>query len=389
MKSVLYVGVGVPWRGGAGYLVRQNMFLQALAEVADVTLALFDCDAGVERPAFAAGILPLERPFELPTNRLKNLRDDLFSPLPRMHRGDCCDKPISQISGLKVDKFDAVFGYRIDFSRFAGVLNHPRLILDVDDPEHLRQADKVKAFDGGKIDWRSRWDLEKLRRYELNAVKRAKAAFVCQPVDATAFYPHPVFIVPNCVEVPEINYTKSEIQTLVFVGNMSGGEGSPNGDAAKNFVEKVWPLIRSRCPSCKCLLVGGIEDGLRGEFSRVAGVEVLGFVEDLKAIYACRPVCIAPVRYGTGTRIKILEAMAYGCPVVSTSKGCEGIEITENKEIIVADLEADFADACVSLLGDFSRQERLGNAGKDLILRSYSRRHQHEKLVNLISKIMS
>lgn len=388
MKSVLYVGVGVPWRGGAGYLVRQYMFLQALAEVADVTLALFDCDGVVERPAFAAGILPLKRPFERPTNRLKNLWNDLFSPLPRMHRGDCCDKPISQIYELKLDKFDAVFGYRIDFARFAGVLNHPRLILDVDDPEHLRQADKVRAFDGGKIDWRSRWDLEKLRAYEINAVKKAKAAFVCQEIDAKAFFPQKVFVVPNCVEVPDVKNAESEIPTLLFVGNMSGGVGSPNGDAAKWFVEKIWPLIRESM-ACKCVFVGGIDEDLRGQFSNTPGIEVLGFVEDLKPIYASASVCIAPVRYGTGTRIKILEAMAHGCAVVSTSKGCEGLEITPNEDIFVADSPPDFAKACVSLLQDKAKRKAVGKAGRELILQNYSRGHQHDKLVKLLSEILS
>lgn len=395
MKSVLYVGVGVPWRGGAGYLVRQNMFLQALAEVADVTLALFDCDGVVECPALAAGILPLERPFSQPKSRLQNLILDLVSNVPRMHRVDDYEPAISQVEALKLEKFDAVFGYRIDFARMAGVLHHPRLILDVDDPEHLRQADKVRAFDGGKIDWRSLWDLEKLRRYEINAVKKAKAAFVCQEIDAKAFFPQKVFVVPNCVEFPEVKSSESEIPTLLFVGNMSGGVGSPNGDAAKWFVEKIWPMIRASM-ACKCVFVGGIDEDLRRQFSNTdaggkpapQGLEVLGFVEDLKPIYASASVCIAPVRYGTGTRIKILEAMAHGCAVVSTSKGCEGLEITPNEDIFVADSEADFAHACVSLLQDEAKRKAMGKAGRELILRCYSRSHQHDKLVKLLSEIL-
>jgi glycosyltransferase involved in cell wall biosynthesis len=137
------------------------------------------------------------------------------------------------------------------------------------------------------------------------------------------------------------------------------------------------------------VFVGGIDEDLRRQFSSTEGLEVLGFVEDLKSIYASVPVCIAPVRYGTGTRIKILEAMAYGCPVVSTSKGCEGLEITPNEDIFVADSPADFAQACVSLLQDEAKREAMGKAGRELILQNYSRSHQHDKLVKLLSEILS
>lgn len=389
MKSVLYIGVGMPWQGGAGYLVRQYMFLRALAECAQLHLALFDFDANATCPSFVDSITPLDSPKKSKQSRVRVALDDLFSPLPRMYRGGILESIRTQVRSLNLAQFDAVFSYRIDFAHFAGVERYPRLILDVDDPEHLRQADGLRALSGGNIDWRTRFDLHKLRLFELDVVKGTKAAFVCQQRDADAFESPRPTVVPNCVDVPEQVYRcESSTPNLLFVGNMTGGEQSPNGDSVRWFLTSIWPTIRQHIPECQCQLVGQMNESLHRFVQEIPNVKALGFVDVIAEAYASAWLSVAPIRYGTGTRIKILEALAHACPVVSTPKGCEGIEVVDGSNILVEKSEVAFAKACVDLLKDSNKRHRLGQAGRQLLLERYNYYQQHNMLVELLNRIL-
>jgi len=390
MKSVLYIGVGVPWQGGAGYLIRQNMFLQALAECVQLHMALFDFDADAPPPPFAGKITPLNRPTSFKQSRVKVAFDDLFSPLPRLHRGYSRDRIREQVWSLEPNRFDAVFSYRIDLARYTSLERHPQLILDIDDPEHLRLADSLLlSLSDRNADWRTRLDLYKLRLYELDIVKGARAAFVCQERDAKAFNPPRPFVVPNTVDVPEQVYRcESSIPTLLFVGNMTGDLNSANSDAAIWFLSRIWPIVQQHVPECQCRLVGQMRASLHCFVQKSPDVESLGFVDAIAEAYAGAWLSVAPIRYGTGTRIKILEAMAHACPVVSTPKGCEGIEAVNESSILIGASEAEFAEACVNLLKDSNKRQRIGQAGRQLVVDRYNRHRQQDVLVDLLNRIL-
>src|SRR5579862_7358852 len=147
MKSVLYIGAGAPWVGGAGYLVHQRMFLCALAEVAEFHLAMFDlpADAAASKPDFVRSLVGLPKATRKAENGIVRLAADLLCPFPRMFRGSRCADARAIVADLHPENFDAVFSFRIDFGYFAGVLDHPRLLLDIDDPEHLRWRRQLAA----------------------------------------------------------------------------------------------------------------------------------------------------------------------------------------------------------------------------------------------------
>jgi polysaccharide biosynthesis protein PslH len=226
MPRVLYIGSGAPWSGGAGFLVRQNLFLRALAEVAELHLGLFDCAAG-ERPPFSCELTRLPSPMRMHPGRIKRFIDDCLVNVPRMFRGYDLQPARAAASSLHPEQFDAVFAYRIDFAYFAGVLNHPRLILDIDDPEHVRWQRRVLVTTGGAGDWRTRWDLKKLRQFEQTAAAGAKISFVCQENDAKGWQLAPV-VVPNCIDLVANPQRRDAGPRLIFVGNTAGGEQSPN-----------------------------------------------------------------------------------------------------------------------------------------------------------------
>src|SRR5258706_3550142 len=118
-----------------------------------------------------------------------------------MIRGYALSASRPGVAALTPAAFDAIFAFRVDFAHFAGVLDHPRLILDIDDAEHIRWQRRIRATTGHDGDWRTQRDLSKLREFELAAVARAKLAFVCQENDQNGWTTSPQ-IVPNAIDVP-------------------------------------------------------------------------------------------------------------------------------------------------------------------------------------------
>jgi polysaccharide biosynthesis protein PslH len=386
MSRILYIGIGTPWTAAAGYLLRQRMFLYALAELGDLEVALIGhCEDAKPDPA-GWRVHSLVAPPRRVHGRLPLLVHDLFSRLPRWIWRRDGTAVREQVRALRPQDYDAVFTYRIDAAALAGVLGHPRLLLDVDDPEHLRQA-RALALQKSKADWRTARDLQKLRAFELGAVAAAAAAFFCHSADAAAFPRGNLFVVPNCVDVPAVPPVRQpRAGRLVFVGDFSGGTASPNRDALNWFVREIWPLILHERPDSELHLAGRGSSQLPVNGSvNVCG---RGFVDDLSELYSSASVCIAPIRFGTGTRIKILEAMAHGCPVVSTNAGAAGLNLENRRNILLAAGEREFAGCCLQLLQNPGEQRRLGEAGYEVVRDEYDRAAQHPGLVIRLREIM-
>ncbi len=388
---VLYVGAGAPWRGGAGYLVRQAMLLDALASLKiDLHLAMFDVqDPG--SPPYGTSMTILPNTSRIVEGRVQSLIRDFTCPQPMMIRLLDCDAPRKAMAQLNPASFDAIVAYRCDFAHIAGVIGHRRLILDIDDPEHMRRAEAAKWTDDGNARWQRALDLRRLRRFELQCAKRASACFVCQQRDAIPFSDVGIkpIIVPNCVDVPAVCPTRNaDSPTVVFVGNMQGGETSPNVDGMRWLTRDVWPHIHSQMPDAQCVIAGPIRSQWRDELSGMPGVRVLGFVDDLSSLFRSAALSVAPIRYGTGTRIKILEAMANACPVVSTTKGCEGLEMKHQRELMIRDEPDDFAEACVRILRDDELGKKLGRAGWEAVSGRYNRSTRKPWLAGVLAGLL-
>ncbi|HZK81264.1 MAG TPA: glycosyltransferase [Humisphaera sp.] len=387
LKSVLYIGAGAPWVGGAGYLVRQRMFLRALAEIADLTLAMFDLpeNGGLPRPQYAKKLTPLPKLTRADRGGAFRLLADWVSPTPRSFVNYRADGARRIVAGLKPAKFDAVFAFRIDFAHFAGVLGHPRLLLDIDDPEHVRGRRQLAATQAGG-DWRTRRDLDKLERFEKRAARGAVASFVCQENDRDIFDPKPI-VIPNCVDVPPACPPRRATEPrIIFIGNFAGV--SPNTDALGWFLDEIWPLIRAAVPACEFHVIGKVTGDLERRVLATQGAVAVGFVENLGLAMSEASLSVAPIRYGTGTRVKIIESFALGCPVVSTTLGCEGIDAKPDERILIGDTPAAFADYCVRLLGDPGAQTRIAAAAFELAASQYSEEKRRHELVEILSSLI-
>lgn len=130
------------------------------------------------------------------------------------------------------------------------------------------------------------------------------------------------------------------------------------------------PLIRRELPGATFRVVGR-HDGALADLAVTNGVEVVGEVDDLDEVFDSTTAVVVPLRAGSGTRVKVLEAFARRLPVVSTSLGCEGLGVRDGVELLVGDTPEQFAAACVSLVRDPSLAASLADDGYRLWERSY------------------
>ena len=171
-----------------------------------------------------------------------------------------------------------------------------------------------------------------------------------------------VRIVPNGVELCDDSADDApQDGALAFVGSM---DWMPNQDAVRWMTSEVMPLIRRRHPQVTLTIVGRNPPAWMRKMSG-NGIRVTGTVEDVRPYIKRSAVCIVPLRIGGGTRLKILEAMAAGRPVVSTSVGAEGLDLRPGREIVIADSPREFADQVVGLLAHEERRRQLAQAGKE------------------------
>ena len=156
---------------------------------------------------------------------------------------------------------------------------------------------------------------------------------------------------------------------LVFSGSM---DWHPNEDAVCYFVDKIFPRIRAEAPAASFTIVGRNPSARVRELAAQPGVIVTGTIDDVRPSIGEASVYVVPLRAGSGTRIKIFEALAMGKAVVSTTVGAEGLALESGRHFLAADTPHDFATAVIRLLRDPSRRQALGDEGRALVEANYS-----------------
>ena len=155
---------------------------------------------------------------------------------------------------------------------------------------------------------------------------------------------------------------------MVYFGLLST---VPNVDGVAHFIHDIWPRIAEADPKARCKIIGGRPPP---SLLALAGprVELTGFVTDLRPHLAAAAVVVVPLRLGGGTRLKIVEAMAMGKAIVSTTLGAEGIEAVPGRDILIEDQPAAFADAVNRLLAEPGLAARIGQSARQLAVERYS-----------------
>ena len=193
--------------------------------------------------------------------------------------------------------------------------------------------------------------------------------------------PHtPAANVPNGVDTEFFAPVPAppEPDSLVFTGLLSY---RPNIDAVQHLVNDIFPLVRRARPACTLTIVGGGGDDL----THLAGpgIRFTGYVPDLRPEIARAAVAVVPIRMGSGTRLKVVEALAMAKPMVSTTIGCEGIDVRDEEHLLIGDSPAVFAAQVLRLLDDPDAARRMGERGAALARSEYSWRGAADVLESL------
>lgn len=255
----------------------------------------------------------------------------------------------------------------------------PTTVFDMDDIEHVVHERRMGLPQSTRERWLSRAELPALARLERQAVRQAWKTLVCARDDARLladFCGVPgerVAVVPNGLPLPAQGSQQAagaRPPILLMVGIYSY---EPNGEGARHFIEHTWPLVRQARPDAQAWFVGASPESI-GEASRMPdGVKLLGFVDDIEAVYAQAGVVICPILTGGGTRVKLVEAALRGKPIVSTTLGAEGLGFTDGQEALLRDSPAAMAQACVDLLAAPQKAEQLGEAARAFAQQHYDR----------------
>lgn len=180
-------------------------------------------------------------------------------------------------------------------------------------------------------------------------------------------------VVANGVDLEFFSKTHKTLPkepTVLFVGTF---KWLPNIEAVDEIVQKIWPLVKKELPTAKLKIVGYSPTAkIRGYGETDPSIQVMGAVDDIRDAFKTSHMLLAPIRSGKGTRYKVLESMITGTPVVATTLAVEGLDLQNQREVMIADTAEGLAQATIKLLRDKALQKQLGAAGQKVVRQGYS-----------------
>lgn len=370
---VLFLSTWWPWPPNNGSKIRANYLLQALAKTHRVTLVGFNPDSttGSETLENVTTHSVQADPFryvQLP-QVVKYL-----SPVPLVFwRIREMGSTIRRLQNQ--NHYDAVVAVQAPVARYALLFSGVPGIVDVDTSLSYQLRERYQEQKTYLGCWRTWISWYKAYHYERVLFRKFQTCALVSPLEVPSVQAmtgnrSEVTVLPNGVDCTHHRFDLAEVQpnTLIYNGALTY---SANYDAMHYFLAEIYPLIKHALPDVTMRITGstkGVDiNGLRLDSS----VHLTGYVDDIRLPVVQSAVCVVPLRQGGGTRLKILEAMALGTPVVSTTKGAEGLEVIDNEHLLLADTPEAFADAVLRVLSDSSLRERLRYNARILVEQRY------------------
>ncbi len=354
-KRVAVVSPYFPWPLAHGGAVRIYHLLREAAREFDVYLFAFS-EGGAEEygplPEFLTRIVLVGKP------RYREPRwASLAPPEVCEYRSPAMRRALRELCGKW-----GIELVQVEYTHMAGYSGH---VLVAHDLTHdlYRQ---IHEREGSLSSW---WNLWRWRRFELRAARRFARVVVMSEEDAARLPGARVAVLPNGVDLERFTpEPETPGQRVLFVGSF---RHFPNAAAYRLLVEEIWPRVRARLPGAQLTVVGGPDPELywREHTGQPAppvpdGVVLLGFVRDVRPLYAECNLVVVPTPVSAGTNLKVLEAMAMERAVVSTSCGCAGLGLEHGVSVWIADEPGAFAEGVVRLLEDEELRRRLAAAAR-------------------------
>lgn len=367
----------MPWPPDTGGKLRIYHLLAGLAQCHQVDL--FSVHYGAPAPVGEVAChctQVIQVPLAVRYARRQQLRD-LVGPLPRAVSYFYATQAQAQFL-THLATYDLIVGDEIMMTPYVRAAARQTgvpclLIRPKIDSVHYAEMAQQRPWGVAKLlDW---WEAHRLRRYEVTALRHFAAAVVCSPEDEAITRQQDGRIqVATIANGADTAYFTPQLQpdarpTILLLGTM---HYYPNIDSVLYFFDAIYPALRQSHPALQVLIVGHQPPPALQQLGELPGVTVTGSVDDVRPYMQRSWLLAVPLRLGGGTRLKIAEAMAAGLPVVSTTVGAQGLAVTDEQQLLLADTPEAFIQATRRLLNDDSLQRRLGEAGRRLVESSYS-----------------
>ncbi|MEJ5201849.1 MAG: glycosyltransferase family 4 protein [Anaerolineales bacterium] len=373
---VLFISPWFPYPLQNGSKVRIYHLLRAISKRHEVQLVSFSRQGELVDPTGLWGICDIIEvlPFrEFAPHRLRAILGFL-SPTPRSIVDVFEQKTSSSINQIiKNQAPDLIICSELATAIYAKEHWKTPIILEDLELDLIRQS-KI-ANQNILLEMRKQINWMKLRRYISSLLKLFKVCTVVsenerQLVRQISPQYEPIHIIPNGVDVEfnQVHGVAPQLNSLIYNGSLTF---YPNYDAVLFFMREIFPLIQSCLPQVS-LTVTGATQGV--DLSRIPyndHINFTGFLPDIRRTIAKSWACVVPLRLGGGTRIKILEAMALGTPVIATSKAVEGLDVIHGENILIADKPADYAELTIQLLKRPQLRENIARNARRLVEKSY------------------
>ncbi len=382
---VLFLTPDLPYPPHQGAAIRTFNLIRNLAPRHEIHLLSFTHGQDISRRVdvlaqYCVSVTTVPAPHRSTAHRALSV---LASPLPDMALRLPSDELLYQLRLLlQRERFKVVQVEAIEMAQYGlavkedGPSPAPQVVFDDINAEYLLQR---RAFEAD-VRQPKRWlgalysliQWLKLKRYEASICQQVDQVVVVSQADAHALQrlvPElQCAVVPNGVDTAYFQPAAPETETdmhLVFTGKM---DFRPNVDAILWFVQDVLPLIHAQVPQASLTVVGRNPHPRLRTLLQIPGLTMTGYVNDVRPYIAEASVYVVPLKVGGGTRLKLLQAMSMGKAIVSTSLGCEGIEVEDSHHLVIADDPAAFASAVVNLMKNPDNRRQLGLAARDLAL---------------------
>jgi len=275
--------------------------------------------------------------------------------------------------------FDVAHADQLNMGQYAERVPGAFKVMDAHNALWLLYQRLWATMSPGPRKWLLGRDWRLLKSYEGRLAREFDALLAVSPEDKAALQeaagqPVDATVIPIAIDTDEIQVVEREAEPghILHIGTMYW---PPNIDAVNWFVREIYPLIRQQRPDVQFDVVGSRPPAdLLALNDTGQGINVTGYVEDPTPYQQRAAVMIVPLLAGGGMRVKILQSLAEGIPIVSTTLGCEGIGVTDGEDILIADEPGDFAAAVLRVLNDRALAQRLSHNGRRLAETRYDYR---------------
>jgi glycosyltransferase involved in cell wall biosynthesis len=267
--------------------------------------------------------------------------------------------------------FDVAHADQLNMGQYAERVPGAFKILDAHNALWLLYRRLWETMSPGPRKWLLGRDWRLLKSYERRMVREFDAVLAVSCEDKTALQeaagqPVDIVVIPIAIDTDEVTVIEREAEPrhILHIGTMYW---PPNIDAVNWFIHQIYPLIRQQRPDVEFDVVGSRPPAeLLALNNTGQGINVTGYVKDPTPYQQRAAVMVVPLLAGGGMRVKILNALAEGIPIVSTTLGCEGISVTDGEDILIADEPDDFAAAVLQVLNERELAQRLSRNGRRL-----------------------